>query len=82
MACFKEILFLNANSVDPDQTQYSAASDLGLHFLLMSLLKDARHTWVKGEKILSLEIAPNQKGAKLFELFPLEEYLSPVYTQK
>ena len=32
------LLFFNANSVDPDQTPRSAASDLGLLFLLMSLL--------------------------------------------
>ena len=30
-----------ANSVDHDRTPHSAASDLGLHFLLMSLLWDA-----------------------------------------
>ena len=30
-----------ANSVDPDQTPRSAASDLGLHCLSMSLLWDA-----------------------------------------
>ena len=34
---------LNANSVDSNQTPRSAASDLGLHFLPMSLLWDARH---------------------------------------
>ena len=33
----------NANSVDPDQTQHSAASDLGLHVLLMSLFGDTWH---------------------------------------
>ena len=31
-------LYLNANRVDPDQTPHSAESDLGLHFLPMSLL--------------------------------------------
>ena len=36
---------LNANSVDPDQTPRSVASDLGLHCLPMSLLWDARHKW-------------------------------------
>ena len=35
-----------ANSVDPDQMPHSAASDLGLHCLPMSLLWDARHKWV------------------------------------
>ena len=37
---------LNADSVDPDQTPRSAASDLGLHCLSMSLLWDARHKWI------------------------------------
>ena len=37
-----EIPVFNANSVDPDQTPRSAASDLGLHCLPM----DARHKWV------------------------------------
>ena len=31
-----------ANSGDPDHTPHFAASDLGLHFLLMSYKKDAR----------------------------------------
>ena len=38
LPCFIEILVFNANSVDPDQTPRSAASDLGLHCLQMSLL--------------------------------------------
>ena len=38
---------LNANSVDLDQTPRSAASDLGLYCLSMSLLWDARLKWVK-----------------------------------
>ena len=38
----------NGNSVDPDQTPRSVASDLGLHCLLMSLLLDARIKWVNG----------------------------------
>ena len=42
-----EIPVFNANSVDPDQTPRSAASDLGLHCLPMSLLWDARHKWFK-----------------------------------
>ena len=37
---------LNANSVEPDQTPCSAASDLGLHCLPMSLLWDASLKWV------------------------------------
>ena len=35
-----KILF--ANSVDPGQTPHSAASDLGLRYLPMSLKKDAK----------------------------------------
>ena len=41
---------LNANSVNPDQTPRSAASDLGLHCLPMSLLWDVRLKWVKLRK--------------------------------
>ena len=37
-----EISELKANSVDPDQTTRSAASDLGINCLSMSLLWDAR----------------------------------------
>ena len=33
----------DANSVEPDLTPCSAASDLGLHYLPMSLLWDTRH---------------------------------------
>ena len=39
---YVEIPVLNANSLDPDQTPQIAASDLGLHCLQMSLLRDAR----------------------------------------
>ena len=37
---------LNAISVDPDQTPRSAAYDLGLYYLPMSLLWDTRHKCV------------------------------------
>ena len=43
---FIEMLVINANRVDPDQTPRSAASDLDLHYLSMSHLWDARHKWV------------------------------------
>ena len=46
---------LNANSADPDQTPRSAASDLGLHYLPMSHLQDARHKWFNSDS------APNYK---------------------
>ena len=45
--CFVEIVVFNANIVDLDQTPRSAASDLGLHCLPMSLLLDAMNKWVK-----------------------------------
>ena len=45
--CFIEIPLFNANSVDPDETPRSVASDQGLHCLQMSLLWDNRHKWVK-----------------------------------
>ena len=44
---FYKIPVFNANSVDPDPTPRSAASDLGLHYLPMSHLWDARLKWVK-----------------------------------
>ena len=44
---FCRISDLNANSIAPDQTLHSAASDLDLHCLPMSLLWEARLKWVK-----------------------------------
>ena len=35
---------MQANNGDPD---HSVASDLGLRYLPMSRIKDARHIWVK-----------------------------------
>ena len=40
---------LFANSGDPDQTPRSAASDLGLHCLPITLLRVSRLQWVKDE---------------------------------
>ena len=52
LPCFIVIAILNANSVDPDQTPRSAASDLGLHCLHMFLLWYTMHRWVNdGENI-------------------------------
>ena len=48
------ILNLIANSIDPDQTPRSAASDLGLRCLLMSLLWDARLEWIKDVRCITL----------------------------
>ena len=41
---------LFANSGDPDQTPCSAASDLGLHCLPITLLRVSRLQWVKETK--------------------------------
>ena len=38
VACILKIPISNANNVNPDQTAYSVASDLGLHCLPMSFL--------------------------------------------
>ena len=43
---------MQTNSGDQDQTPHSEASDLGLHCLLMSHKKYARHIWVKNAIIL------------------------------
>ena len=37
LSCFVEMSEFNANSVDPDQTPRSAASDLGLQCLPLSV---------------------------------------------
>ena len=44
---FTEAPVFNANSIEADQRSRSAASDLGLHCLPMSLLWDTRNKWVK-----------------------------------
>ena len=48
LSCFVKTSELLANSVDPDETSRSVASDLGLHFLPVSLLWDARfkYKWI------------------------------------
>ena len=43
---------MQENSGDPDQTLHSLVSDLGLRYLPMSHIKDARHIWVKNAIIL------------------------------
>ena len=43
---------LFANSGDPDQTPHSAASDLGLHCLRITLLRVSRLHWVIVQKPL------------------------------
>ena len=41
---------LFANSGDPDQTPRSAVSDLGLHCLLITLLRVSQLQWVKSDQ--------------------------------
>ena len=53
--CFLETHVSKANSVDSDQTPYSAAPDLGLHCLPMCLLWDTRHKWVKMKFVIDLQ---------------------------
>ena len=53
---------LQANSGDPDQTQHSVASDLGLHYLPMFHKKDARYVWVKNAFILLISIELQKFG--------------------
>ena len=48
---------LYAKSGDPDQTPGSAASDLGLHCLPMTLLRVSRLQWVKYIRLCDLEIS-------------------------
>ena len=52
---------INANSVDPYQTLYSAASDLGLHCLPMSNIWDARHA-------LNISFKQHNMSFKRFEI--------------
>ena len=47
-----KILVTNANSVDPVQLPHSAASDLGLHFLPVTLfLEVSRLKWANDKKL-------------------------------
>ena len=43
---------MQANSGDPGPTPHSVVSDLGLRYLLMSHIKEARHIWVENAIIL------------------------------
>ena len=46
---------LFANSGDPDQTPRSAASDLGLHCLQISLLGGSRLQWANKTKLTQVD---------------------------
>ena len=60
------------NGVDPDQMLHSMASDLGLHYLPVSLLWDSRHKWViECDVIISITthhllIQSNLNGSNIF----------------
>ena len=43
------------NSVDPDHTPCSAASDLGLQCLPRSCVWDARHQWVNADQCCPMD---------------------------
>ena len=51
---------LFANSGDPDQMPHSAASDLGLHCLPVTLLRVSRLQWVNPKYLYSVCIVPVQ----------------------
>ena len=56
---------LFANSEDPDQTPHSEASDLGLHFLPITLLGVSRLQWfIRINKIITIHcgIDGNHEG--------------------
>ena len=63
---YRKACYLNANTVDPDQTPRSAASDRGLHCLPVFFFLDARLKWVKKKEEDSLSEAAwravKQKG--------------------
>ena len=67
---------LFANSEDPDQTPHSAASDLGLHCLPVTLLGVSRLQWVKRNSILqdtkNSQLRYQQVSAKCTELSKLQ----------
>ena len=63
---------LFVNSGDPEQTPHSAASDLGLHCLPITLLGVSRLHWVKETK--GNKVSPYFGSAKFFQkLFLLKK---------
>ena len=59
---------LFANRGDPDQMPHSAASDLGLHCLPITLLGISRLQWVKGYRGLPKAIKDKQPNWSFFSL--------------
>ena len=43
-----------AKTVDPDQTPHDVASDLGLHCMLITLLRVSRLEWVNGSRYVHI----------------------------
>ena len=64
-----------ANNVDPDQMPHSAASDLVLHCLPMSLLWDAWHIWVK----VPITYNSSRSHSVIFSLRPFTWKSSLIY---
>ena len=76
--------------MDPDQMFHSAASDLGLHCLHMSLLWDTRHKWIKVLIITTADIFYfffcifREKKAYISEGRPVEMLImneNPIYSK-
>ena len=53
---YRKMANLFANSGDPDQMPHSAASDLGLHCLPITLLRVSRLQWVLGKLPIFLQV--------------------------
>ena len=64
--------FLLSNSVDPDQTPHSAASDLCLHCLPRSPKRDARLIWVK-DTVMILGTCHRQRTVTRFSASLLDD---------
>ena len=68
---------LFANKGDPDQKLHSAASDLGLHCLPITLLRVSRLQWVNQSAAsmytsLLLKWSPKRSGFALFANYPFK----------
>ena len=71
---------LFANSGDPDQTPHSAASDLGLHCLPITLLRVSRLQWVKLLKSVITTTIIQEAFKNSFQgLKPLNRYTLSLY---
>ena len=66
---------MQANSGDPDQTQNSVESDLGLHCLSIFHKKDAMHIWVKMQLFCYLLKGPEMWEVDCWNNLPSESAL-------